>query len=123
MRAGLAVLKKMKRDNLYSSLTQRTKKFTDELKSILNEKSEFEWDIDVFASIFWAHKKTESPIRTIDEIPSDHKEGFAKLFHSFLKEGIYLAPSGYEVGFFSNAHTDEVIEKILYKIKSISFHS
>ncbi|HNL73380.1 MAG TPA: aminotransferase class III-fold pyridoxal phosphate-dependent enzyme, partial [Leptospiraceae bacterium] len=116
MRAGLAVLKKMKRDNLYADLTQRTKKFTDELKSILNSKGD-NWDISLFTSIFWAHKKTEKPIRTIEEIPSGHKEGFAKLFHGMLKEGVYLAPSGYEVGFFSNAHTDAIITKVLEKAK------
>jgi glutamate-1-semialdehyde 2,1-aminomutase len=117
MRAGLAVLKKMKRDNLYESLTVRTKKFTDELKSILNEKGNANWDISTFTSIFWAHQKTESPIRKIDEIPSGHKEGFAKLFHSLLKEGVYLAPSGYEVGFFSNAHNDDITAKVLEKVR------
>ena len=107
----------MKRDNLYADLTIRTKKFTDELKSILNEKGNANWDISTFTSIFWAHQKTDHPIRTIEQIPDGHKEGFAKLFHSLLKEGVYLAPSGYEVGFFSHAHNDDITTKVLDKVR------
>lgn len=58
-------------------------------------------------------EKTQQPIRRIDLIPEGHKESFAKVFHTFLKNGIYLAPSGYEVGFLSWAHDDEIIAKTL----------
>ncbi len=36
---------------------------------------------------------------------------FAKFFHAMLERGVYLAPSQFEVGFISLAHTDEDIEK------------
>jgi glutamate-1-semialdehyde 2,1-aminomutase len=31
---------------------------------------------------------------------------FRKFFHGMLAEGVYLAPSAYEAGFVSSAHTD-----------------
>jgi glutamate-1-semialdehyde 2,1-aminomutase len=38
-----------------------------------------------------------------------NKENFNKFFHSMLDAGIYLAPSAFEAGFVSAAHTDEDI--------------
>jgi glutamate-1-semialdehyde 2,1-aminomutase len=114
MRAGLAVLKKLKRDQVHQKLANETAKFTNQLEKLLNQYSKTEYEISRFASIFWIHEKTPNPIRAIDQIPNSHKENFAKLFHSFLQEGIYLAPSGYEVGFFSTAH-DEFVQKEFFE--------
>ena len=35
--------------------------------------------------------------------------GFRKIFMALLERGIYLGPSGYEVGFISQAHTKEIL--------------
>jgi glutamate-1-semialdehyde 2,1-aminomutase len=35
---------------------------------------------------------------------------FRAFFHHMLKRGVYLAPSAYEAGFVSSAHTDEHIQ-------------
>lgn len=113
MRAGLATLKKAKEQNVYSVLEKRTADFVDSLVRLLNSFSDSEWNGVAFSSMFWLHKKTGSPIRRIDSIPEGHKEGFARLFHLLLSNGIYLAPSGYEVGFLSYAHDDAVLEKTL----------
>jgi glutamate-1-semialdehyde 2,1-aminomutase len=49
----------------------------------------------------------------MDEIPENSGQLFAP-FHRFLLErGIYLGPSGYEVGFVSAAHSDEDIERAI----------
>lgn len=117
MRAGLATLKKLKTQNVHQILEQRTLSFTKEAVSILNRKSDLEWDATVESSIFWFHQKVERPIRAISQIPERHKENFAVLFHSLLKHGVYLAPSGYEVGFLSLAHDDKVLERTLDAFK------
>ncbi|TGL97860.1 glutamate-1-semialdehyde 2,1-aminomutase [Leptospira barantonii] len=113
MRAGLATLKKAQRDSVYSALDDRTKILTSEMIRLLNRKSNQEWEAVTHSSLFWFRKKTQEPVRRIDQIPEGHKEGFAKVFHALLKHGIYLAPSGYEVGFLSWAHDDRVIAKTL----------
>ncbi|XDD52256.1 glutamate-1-semialdehyde 2,1-aminomutase [Leptospira sp. WS92.C1] len=113
MRAGLATLKKTQRDNVYPIIEQRTKTLTEGLVSILNQRGDQEWEAVIHSSLFWLRKKTSEPVRRVDQISEGHKEGFAKVFHALLNEGIYLAPSGYEVGFLSFAHTDLVISKTL----------
>jgi len=40
-------------------------------------------------------------------------ERFKRFYHGMLEQGIYLAPSAYEAGFVSSAHTNEDIEKTL----------
>ncbi|MCK5335347.1 MAG: aspartate aminotransferase family protein, partial [Gammaproteobacteria bacterium] len=40
-------------------------------------------------------------------------ERFQKFYHGMLNEGIYLAPSAYEAGFVSSAHTDEDLQKTI----------
>ncbi|MFB5651199.1 glutamate-1-semialdehyde 2,1-aminomutase [Leptospira wolffii] len=119
MRAGLATLQKCERENVYDTLQKRTEKLVQGLVSIFREKDPgSDWTSTSHSSLFWFHKKTASPIRTVDAIPTGHKEAFAKVFHSLLDEGVYLAPSGYEVGFMSLAHTDQVIDKTLELAKT-----
>ncbi len=119
MRAGLATLKKLKSHNVHAILETRTEEFALKAIEILNQKSNIEWTVSLQGSVFWFHQKTEKPIRTIAEIPTHHKENFSNLFHELLQKGVYLAPSGYEVGFLSLAHTDLVLEKTLQAFKSL----
>ena len=39
------------------------------------------------------------------------REKFARYFHGLLREGVYLAPSQFEAGFISTAHTEADIEQ------------
>ena len=45
-----------------------------------------------------------------DQIDATAIEYFKVLHHELLQRGIYLGPSGYEVGFISEAHSNEVLE-------------
>lgn len=49
----------------------------------------------------------ETPPRTFAEVMSCDKERFNRFFHLMLDQGVYLAPSAFEAGFVSAAHTDE----------------
>jgi len=40
-------------------------------------------------------------------------ERFKQFFHSMLTKGVYLAPSAFEAGFISTAHSDEDIDKTI----------
>ena len=51
-------------------------------------------------------------IQSADQIDSDMNV-FNKLHKLLLNNGIYIGPSGYEVGFISNAHTKEVLDKAI----------
>jgi glutamate-1-semialdehyde 2,1-aminomutase len=41
-----------------------------------------------------------------NEVMSCDKEAFNRFFHAMLEAGVYLAPSAFEAGFVSAAHTE-----------------
>ena len=52
----------------------------------------------------------EGPVRNLADAMKSNRERFAKFFHGMLSAGIYLAPSQFEAGFISTAHSPEDIE-------------
>jgi glutamate-1-semialdehyde 2,1-aminomutase len=110
MRAGLATLQKIERVNAYRTLEEKTRGFCDDLNSEFESRG-LPFELARTASIFWLHARTDEVIRRIDRIPPEHSTAFAKVFHGALARGVYLAPSGFEVGFMSFAHSDELLER------------
>ena len=51
------------------------------------------------------------PIRCYADVQDCRAEDYRLFFHHMLKQGIYLAPSSYEAGFLSSAHTQEEIDR------------
>jgi glutamate-1-semialdehyde 2,1-aminomutase len=56
---------------------------------------------------------TSEPVGDLAGAMKCDRERFKKYFHAMLEAGIYLAPSQFEAGFISTAHTAEDIEKTL----------
>ena len=59
---------------------------------------------------------SDGPIRRLTQIPKDHAANFKAMFHACATKGVYLAPSGYEVGFIGHAHTDAILDEAAAKI-------
>jgi glutamate-1-semialdehyde 2,1-aminomutase len=53
----------------------------------------------------------DTPPQTYAEVMQCDKERFNTFFHAMLAQGVYLAPSAYEAGFVSSAHSAADIEK------------
>jgi len=54
---------------------------------------------------------TDQPVYNLADAMKSDRDAFAKFFHGMLAEGIYLAPSQFEAGFISAAHTVEDIDR------------
>ena len=63
-----------------------------------------------------------SKVTTFKEVMESNNKSFQVYFHEMLNNGVYLAPSMYEAGFISMAHTEEEIEKTL-DAASIAFET
>jgi glutamate-1-semialdehyde 2,1-aminomutase len=61
---------------------------------------------------------SRGPIRDHEDVKNCDMERFNKFFHAMLERGVYLAPSQFEAGFLSTAHTPEIIATVLDKIES-----
>ena len=53
---------------------------------------------------------TDQPVYNLDDAMRADRERFKKYFHGMLAEGIYFAPSAFEAGFLSNAHTEADVD-------------
>lgn len=111
MRAGLATLKKAERLGLWKALEAKTETFAASLQTQLGSVSD-EWAVARYASIFWLHQRSsEKVVRRLSHIPPEHPAKFRAIFHHCLEAGIYLAPSGFEVGFIGAAHSPEQLQR------------
>ena len=52
---------------------------------------------------------TDKPVHNLADAMHSDRERFARYFHGMLQRGVYLAPSQFEAGFISLAHTEEQI--------------
>jgi glutamate-1-semialdehyde 2,1-aminomutase len=108
MRAGLVTLEQCERLGVWTTLQQRMESFT----AALTEGFEgTPFAVSSYQSLFWIHPRVENPLRTIAAIPADLGQRFAPFFRAALRRGIYLAPNGYEVGFLSLAHSEEILRQ------------
>lgn len=54
---------------------------------------------------------TDKPVHNLADAMHSDRERFKKYFHGMLEEGVYLAPSQFEAGFISAAHTEEDMDR------------
>jgi glutamate-1-semialdehyde 2,1-aminomutase len=109
MIAGLGTLKKMERLDVWAELRSKAKTLAHHFNEGAKKKN-LAFQLVQFESMFWLTPKTDHPIRSLGDIPSNQGEFYKKFFHSMLGQSVYLAPSGYEVNFLSMAHTDSHLE-------------
>jgi glutamate-1-semialdehyde 2,1-aminomutase len=69
-------------------------------------------------SMFCGYFTSEPVFNLADAMKADRAK-FAKFFHGMLQEGVYLAPSQFEAGFFSTAHSTDDIEKTIRAARKV----
>lgn len=112
MAAGIAQLKECLKTDFYSSLETKTKKLCAAVEEYAHSKG-YPFRMFAIASIFWIAFTDKENIRSAEEIDAASMNKF-KIFHAeLLERGIYLGPSGYEVNFVSEAHTEADIDKTI----------
>jgi glutamate-1-semialdehyde 2,1-aminomutase len=102
MAAGKAQLKACLQPGFYDALEQKTKEFVGGINSYANSKN-YPFELICIGSIFWLSFNGKKRIQRAEQIDSDMSH-FNLMHHEMLNNGIYLGPSGYEVGFVSAAH-------------------
>ncbi len=120
MAAGLAALDNITQPNFYENLSKKTEKLITGLTKIFTEKNikvKTNYLGGMFG-IFFAKDNSDKKIELYRDVMACDKELFNKFFHHMLKNGVYLAPSAFEAGFISSAHSDADIEKTLEAAKA-----
>jgi glutamate-1-semialdehyde 2,1-aminomutase len=109
MAAGLATLKILNSDpKFYDNLEVKSKKLEEGLKNNLKQLS-FPGVVNRVGSMFTLFFTEKEEVKSFSDVMSCNTDTFSKYFNLSIESGIYLAPSQYEAGFVSAAHTDKDI--------------
>lgn len=114
MAAGYAALKQLIEPEFYPAMHAKTEAFIQQIMDYCSQKG-YELTMPSIGSIFWV-AFTNDRITKSSEIDPTSMEKFKVLHHELLQSGVYLGPSGYEVGFVSAAHTAKDLEIAAEKI-------
>jgi len=109
MSAGIAQLTQCLSPDFYVDQENRTKDFVEKINAHAHAKN-YTFEIFSIGSIFWLAFSKKEAIRKADEIDGATMADFKKLYAILLNKGIYLGPSGYEVGFVSAAHSSAILD-------------
>jgi len=112
MAAGAAQLNVCLEKGFYERLEKRTRHVVSGVLEFVEEKG---YPVKMFSigSIFWLAFSNRPSIRAAAEIDPESMNLFRTFYHALLNEGIYIGPSGYEVGFISAVHSDDDLERII----------
>jgi glutamate-1-semialdehyde 2,1-aminomutase len=108
MAAGLAQLRELERINAWKLLEELGVQFEKLTRSAIKERSDITFHrIGSMFCLFFA----PGPILDLASARRSDLKRFARFFHACLTRGISLAPSQFETGFISTAHTGDDLER------------
>ncbi|SDI63335.1 glutamate-1-semialdehyde 2,1-aminomutase [Ferrimonas sediminum] len=122
MAAGMAQLNLLREPGIYEALAAKTEKLALGLKAAA-DKAGVPMSVNYVGAMFGVFFTTEEKVTRYQQVTQCNMEQFNAFFHGMLEEGVNLAPSAYEAGFLSLAHSDADIdatiaaaERVLAKI-------
>ncbi|KZZ57280.1 glutamate-1-semialdehyde aminotransferase [Oleiphilus sp. HI0125] len=108
MAAGLTMLTKISEAGFYEHLIAQTTKLVEGLKQAA-KNTNTSMCFSQAGSMFGFFFSKEDKVDFYEQVVECDMEKFQRFYHEMLNEGVYLAPSAFEAGFVSSAHSDEVI--------------
>ncbi len=113
MAAGLATMKLIEEPGFYAGIAAKVEKLVTGIMAEA-KKAGIPMSENHVGGMFGLFFTTEETITSYAQaVEKCDGERFKKFFHGMLEEGIYLAPSAFEAGFVSSAHTDEDIDNTI----------
>ncbi len=109
MTAGLVTLRRLRDTSVYDRLEAASKKLCEGLSEAAGEAGVK--TVTNRVGSMWTSFFTDEPVVDWNTANKSDRQRYGKFFHAMLEEGVYLAPSQFEAGFVSLAHTDEIIER------------
>jgi len=112
MTAGLATLELIEEEGFFETLTEKTELLTTGLQRLADD-AKIPFSTNHLGGMFGFFFTAQKPVSSLAEVMNSNTDHFNSFFHEMLKGGINLAPSPFESGFVSAAHTIEDLELTL----------
>jgi glutamate-1-semialdehyde 2,1-aminomutase len=107
MAAGLVMVQQLSRPGVYKGLQQALDRLLSGWQRLFDQAG-IPVQIDGEGSMFGLYFSPK-PVHDLAGAKASDSAFFAKLYHALLAEGVYLAPSAFEAGFLSTAHSPAII--------------
>lgn len=118
MRAGITMFKHLRQPDFYSKLTAQLGTLLAGLKRVADEVG-IALHTEQAGAMFGLYFTEQTEIKSFDDILKCDTDAFKIFFHGMLDHGIHFAPSAFEAGFISSAHTDEDIQFTLDAARAV----
>lgn len=112
MAAGLATLELISAPGFFEALETKTKQLVNGLAESAN-KAGIPLTTNDIGGMFGLFFSTEDTVDSFEKVMNCNTQHFNQFFHGMLNEGIYLAPSAFEAGFVSSAHSENDIQETI----------
>jgi glutamate-1-semialdehyde 2,1-aminomutase len=111
MTAGIKTLELLQRAGTYEQLDRITQKLANGMVQIAKETGHAACGGSI--SAMFGFFFTTGPVHNYEDAKKSDLAKFARFHRGMLERGVYLAPSQFEAGFTSLAHTNEDIDRTL----------
>jgi glutamate-1-semialdehyde 2,1-aminomutase len=118
MAAGLKTLELIAQPGFYEALTAKTEQLTAGLKARARQTG-IALTTNSVGGMFGLFFSAEQQVATFAQVMQCDQALFKRFFHAMLDAGVYLAPSAFEAGFVSAAHSAEDLEKTLDSAEAV----
>jgi glutamate-1-semialdehyde 2,1-aminomutase len=118
MAAGLATLDGIMAPGFYQQLAERTAQLMEGLQRAA-KLAGIALSTNHVCGMFGLFFTDQTPVRYFREVMACDVERFKRFFHGMLEEGVYLAPSAFEAGFLSAAHSPADIEATIAAARKV----
>ena len=112
MAAGLKTLELISQAGFYESVSAKTEKLTTGLKEAA-QLADIPFTTNNVGAMFGLFFSTDTQVDNFAKVMQCDQARFKVFFHAMLEKGIYLAPSAYEAGFVSAAHSEADLDETL----------
>ncbi len=112
MSAGLTTLNLISTPNFFDQLTATTLSLVDGLQKKADAAG-IPFTTNAVGGMFGLFFSEAESISSFDQVMNCNQERFNTFFHGMLEKGIYIAPSAFEAGFVSSAHSENDIEETI----------
>lgn len=112
MSAGLTTIDIISEEGFYETLSNQTEKLLSGLQA-LADAANIPFTSNQVGGMFGLFFSEDKTVSCFDQVMKCDQERFKKFFHLMLQHGVYLAPSAFEAGFVSAAHTEQDIADTL----------
>jgi glutamate-1-semialdehyde 2,1-aminomutase len=118
MAAGLAMMDIVSAPGFHQRLAAATRRLTDGLARAAAEAG-VAVQVNQVPGMFGLFFTEQTPVSRFSQVAACDLERFKSFFHGMLGRGVYLAPSAFEAGFLSSAHTEADIDRTIEAARAV----